>query len=195
MKMKIFVDMDGVIVDFNTAALCTNCAAIGGEDEYPEECGWDILKACNKIRHSYSGVGRLPPITADEFWGALDYDFWYDLQPYPVAQTFIKYLEFWGDVYIVTAPARSTDCVAGKYSWIKEHFPDYRRKLIICTHKELLADKNSILIDDRDKNCEAFEKAGGFVVPVPRPWNNFEIDEEFPHPYDKVCKEVRGICQ
>jgi 5'(3')-deoxyribonucleotidase len=193
MKMKIFVDMNGVIADFSTPALRANGAVIGGEDEYPEECGWDILKACNKIRAA-DGVDRAP-LTEDEFWNNLGYDFWYGLPMYPVAQTFIKYLEFWGDVYIATAPALQDECVSGKYAWIKKHFPEYRSKLFICTHKELLADKNSILIDDRDRNCEAFEKAGGLAVPVPRPWNNFEVDDENPHPYDKVCKEVRGICQ
>jgi 5'(3')-deoxyribonucleotidase len=191
--MKIFVDVDGVIANFNDSAMLANGVEVS-EADYPVECGWDIVAACNKIRHSYSDLD-LPPLSANEFWDVLDYTFWVNIPLYPVAQTFIKYLEFWGDIYFATTPALSSDSVAGRYDWIKKHFPEYRNKLFICTRKELLANSNSILIDDRNENCDAFEKAGGFVVPVPRPWNNFEVDDENPHPYDRVCKEIRGICQ
>jgi len=189
-RPKIFIDMDGVIVNFTVPALRKHGVTIRDESEYPADCEWDILQACNKLR----GQQSLTPLTAPEFWDALDYDFWYDLPLYSLAYAFVKHLEQWGDIYFATTPTLSSDCVAGKYDWVKKHFPEYRSKMFICAHKEMLAGPNTILIDDRDKNCEAFDEAGGIAIPVPRPWNNFEHDPENLHPYDHVFAILRGIC-
>ncbi len=188
-RPTIFIDLDGVIVDFTIPAMQKHGVTMHNESEYPTDCEWDILRACNKLRDNPT------PLTAAEFWDAFDYNFWYGLPLYFLAHAFVNYLELWGDIYFATTPTLSSECVAGKYDWVKKHFPEYRSKLIICTHKEVLAGPNTILIDDRDKNCEAFEKAGGIAIPVPRPWNNFECDLENPHTYDHICKAIRGVCR
>ncbi len=190
-RPTIFIDLDGVIVDFSTPAIQKHGVTIHDDSEYPTDCQWDILQACNKLRTQQGHT----LLTAAEFWDALDYDFWYGLPLYPLARAFVNYLEHWGNTYFATTPTLSSECVAGKYDWVKKHFPEYRSKLIICTHKEVLAGPNTILIDDRDKNCEAFDKAGGIAILVPRPWNNFECDAENSHPYDHICKAIRGICR
>jgi 5'(3')-deoxyribonucleotidase len=192
-RPTIFIDLDGVIVDFTTPALRKHGVTIRDESGYPADCEWDILQACNKLRGRERRFNS-NPLTAAEFWDAFDYDFWYGLPLYPGASTFVKNLEQWGDIYFATTPALSSDCVAGKYDWVKKHFPEYRSKLVICTHKEVLAGPNTILIDDRDKNCEAFEKAGGIAIPVPRPWNNFEQGPENLPLYDHIYKTILGIC-
>jgi hypothetical protein len=38
--------------------------------------------------------------------------------------------------------------------------------------KFLCAKPDNILIDDSDKNCNSFIKAGGKAILVPQPWNN-----------------------
>jgi hypothetical protein len=184
--MKIFLDMDGVIVDFNLPAMLAN-GVKSSESKYPVECGWSIVDACNTLRRNRS----LPPLSSTTFWGNLDYDFWRNLPLHPLADKFVKCLETVSDVYLATTPTLSSECVAGKYNWVKEHFPHLRAKLFICTHKELFADANSILIDDRDKNCEDFFEAGGQAILVPRAWNRRGYHTD---PYKVVLDELEEIC-
>lgn len=183
--MKIFVDLDGVLIDFVTVAM-RMCGAYVPENEYPENCGWDILKATNIIRDRKG----LTPISKQYFWDGLDYGFWRSLKCYPGAREFVNTLESYGEVFFATSPTLSSECVAGKYDWVKDHFPDYRRKLIIATSKHVLADEESVLIDDRDRNCSKFISAGGRAILVPRPWN---ILGHTPYTYNFVYSLLRTI--
>lgn len=180
--MKIFLDMDGVITDFVTPAMA-KCEAAISEAEYPTECKWDVLSAINQVRTNKS----MNPIGKKRFWDSLNYDFWRRLKMYTGVLEFINKLESFGEVFIATSPTLSSDCVAAKYDWIIGNLPDFRRKLFICTMKEQLASPEAILIDDRDKNCIEFDKAGGRGILLSRPWNfgGYSLD-----PYQEVLNEI-----
>ena len=62
--MRIVVDLDGVVVDFATAAMRRHAVEA---HNYPLEAGWDIVKACNILREQV----HLPSVTVMEFWGNL----------------------------------------------------------------------------------------------------------------------------
>jgi 5'(3')-deoxyribonucleotidase len=46
--------------------------------------------------------------------------------------------------------------------------------VVFTSHKELLADDDSCLIDDDEKNIKAFREAGGNALLFPQPWNGHE---------------------
>lgn len=163
--MKIFLDLDGVVTDFVTDAMRYN----GVEDFiYPVECGWDVVMACNRLRDKKG----LPLLKTSEFWDTLDcLFFWADLKPYPGALDFVERVSKYGELYIATSPTESPLSSWGKHMWINKHLPEYSRRFFIGPQKHLLADRDSVLIDDSDSNCKKFEEAGGTSILVPRPWN------------------------
>lgn len=189
LKRKIFIDLDGVIVDFVVPTMQWWNANIDSEAQYPEGCGWNVLKATNLFRAEQG----LPILDAPTFWDGLDYGFWRNLPLYPLAKEFVGIMETHGDVYFATSPTLSSACVAGKFDHIKEDFPHLSRRLIITADKSVLAGPRCTLIDDRDRNCETFVKAGGEAVLVPRPWN----DRGFAGTHNPLliaCTEVAALC-
>ncbi len=62
---------------------------------------------------------------------------------------------------------------SGRLRWIRNYCPDfYQRKAFISIQdKSLLAKKDKILIDDYDKNCSKFMKAGGWAICFMADWN------------------------
>lgn len=187
-KTKIFLDLDGVITEFSLSAMAFHGAWIPDESYYPQDCGWDVLKATNTIRE----LGGLPPLSAKDFWDSLNYNFWRHLRMYPGALQFLMQLEVRGEVFLATSPTLSSQCVAGKFDWIKENLPSYLRRHYIGAAKEEFAKPGAILIDDRDRNCERFEAAGGKAILVPRPWNDRGMCQT--DVYETVMWEVRALC-
>lgn len=185
--MKIFVDLDGVIVDFSLPAMRKCGVAIRDESEYPNNCGWDLVRAINILRQKQNKL----PIDDRYFWNSLDYKFWFTLKMYTASYSFLRFLEYKGEVYFATSPTLSTSCVAGKYAWVMKYLPDYRKKLFIGASKEAFASPDSLLIDDRDRNCERFEEAGGKAILVPRPWNLLGYDEM---PLTRTIARVKELC-
>lgn len=186
-KTKIFLDLDGVIVDFVLPAMARHNAEIPCEAAYPPGYGWDILGATNLIREK-RGLFKL---SASTFWDSFDYRFWVGLRPYPLATRLISRLETVGEVYFATSPTLSGECFAGKYDWVRRQFPKFKRKLIITADKTVLADDRSILIDDRDLNVSRFVEYGGRGILVPRPWNHYGTCDK--HPYDVVLEGLRQV--
>lgn len=182
-KKRIFLDLDGVVTNFVMPAMKYWDAEISSEFYFPPDCGWNILKAVNIIRNE-KGIVSVP---SKVFWDSLDYNFWRTLPLYPSAREFVNLMQASGEVYFATSPTLSSACVAGKFDHISEDFPELRRRLIITADKSVLASENSILVDDRDKNCERFIEAGGKAVLVPRPWNDRGFD---PYPLSLAAKEV-----
>ncbi len=56
---------------------------------------------------------------------------------------------------------------------LQTHFGEAFRDWIFCPKdKHLLCKgRQSILIDDNDKNCRDWELAGGYAILFPQPWN------------------------
>jgi len=186
-KPTLILDLDGVIIDFVRPAMALHSGGIATEADYPPDCQWNIVRATNRVRKQ-NGFG---PVTPAHFWSSLDYDFWMNLKMYPFAQAFVETLGGFGDIHIATAPILSSECVAAKFDWINMYLPAYSRKHSIGADKSVMANSNSVLIDDRDKNCKDFIEAGGHAILVPRPWNKRVGTKG--HPYDVVIDELRGI--
>lgn len=159
----VFVDMDGVVADFLTA-----CFKIHDKDS----THWN-----NPIHRGKFWVNEAWGQTNEEFWRPIRnvQQFWENLPAYAHAQDLILYLESKlpkSSIYFLSAPAPYPACHAGKVSWILEHFPEYKNRLILTQHKKFLAGNNRLLVDDADHNIQQFRSYGGQAVLLPRPWNS-----------------------
>lgn len=185
MRPKIYVDLDGVIKNFNLPAMAWHGAFITKEAYYPVRFQWDIVGATNYLRERR---GMLP-LSASEFWNSLDYGFWVNLRMYDHALDFLGVLDGIGDVYFATSPTLSSECVMGKFDWVKRHFRDRLRNLYIGAAKEGFAKPGSFLIDDRDENVDNFIACGGQAFLLSRPWNRGGYVDD---PYTEVISALQS---
>jgi hypothetical protein len=158
---RIYFDLDGVVVNFVSGAL-----AIHGKTLNPNEVQWDFA----------SQIGFAED--QSEFWSPLGFEFWDSLPIHADGLEFFRSVERYTEhvtnalLSFLSSPCDTLGCRDGKQSWVNRTFPKYSKKLFLGSDKSVHADRNSILVDDHDKNVESFRNAGGFAFLVPRPWNS-----------------------
>jgi len=114
-KLRIFIDLDGVLADFALLA---------------------------SAHPNFTGDGHCPD---------LDLDFSI-LQPIPGAKLAVQALLDSGHDLLIasTAPWDNPNAWTQKRLWVADHFPQFRKKLILTHRKDLLI--GDILIDDHTWN-------------------------------------------
>ena len=165
-KPIVFLDMDGVLVDFvgglqRALGLPYDAAKYpykhGNYEMFPEAVAAtngrhtmdSLIKECHTIR------------------------FWEDLKWERRGSDVLEIVESYSDqVYLTSYPMKDPVAWLGKLRWIERCLPQYMNKVILMTvHKRLLANPNAILLDDRDDNVDQFCAAGGHGWLIPQPWN------------------------
>lgn len=173
MIRKILLDMDGVLNRFQFHALRHLGFVNYEEDQYPRQCGWDIVTAANVL----AGEKRW---SKSQFWNAMTREVWATVpKSFEFNLIIDKAVSLVGEenVCILTSPTLDPECLAGKAEWIRDFCPKFlHRQFLIGPSKTFCAHPDSLLIDDADKNVAAFREAGGQALLVPRPWNEA-------HPY------------
>lgn len=181
--IKFMVDLDGVLADFMSHAHKFHNLDYSYEDYPYPMAEWDCLPPES---------GRL---TTEQFWDALDEDFWASTPWMPDGQEILDVIESYAgpkEICLLTAPTRSPGCAAGKMAWIRRELPKYRRQFLIGNSKQFCASKDTVLIDDADRNIDAFKAAGGLTVLVPRKWNsNYELDGFTVDVVDERIREIK----
>jgi 5'(3')-deoxyribonucleotidase len=146
-QIKIYLDMDGVIADFDTRF--KNLSGMNPrdfEDKYGKNKFWDFIdEGDNKVR------------------------FWAGIPPMPEAKELIDYASKY-DYEILTAPSIKKQSLLGKNLWMKKWvgkglFPS-KPKLNFKPAKEKHLIKpnltpNDILIDDKQSTIDNWNNAGG----------------------------------
>ena len=131
---KIFVDLDGVLTDFDKQlAELLNKKLVRG---------WDFgndPKVWAKIAHA-----------GEKFWSEMAW--------MPDGHDLWEYIKDFKPT-VLTAPTRHPSSKTGKKIWLKENLPGV--PAIIDSKKEQYAKEGYILIDDREKNIKKWEEAGG----------------------------------
>lgn len=153
----IYIDMDGVLSDFVQGAL----------DLFQQP---DALSDWPLGSHR---VAQVLGVSGTEFWKRIDASgssFWSELAPYPWVAELLTLVDSY-PWYILTSPSRDGSSADGKMQWMRRYLGDDFRRYLISPQKQLLANSNSILIDDLDPNIERFETAGGTGILFPRKWN------------------------
>lgn len=178
---QCLLDMDGVIADF----MGQLCKYHGRPSPYldPKSYGiWD--------------TETLWGITVDEFWAPIKEDsrhFWKTIPKTLEADKIVFYAtQFYGEenVAILTAPSDDEGSVPGKRAWMRRNYPQFEKRMIFGSAKQFLAAPYRTLVDDRDKNVEAFRNAGGKAVLVPRLWNSLHAYADYP-----LTRLVNGLTE
>tara|TARA_A200000159_G_C7238543_1_gene303498 strand:- start:6 stop:650 length:645 start_codon:yes stop_codon:yes gene_type:complete len=189
--MKIFFDMDGVLVDFASGAADAIMAYIDVGDDSSR----NIRRLIN-----YDGQDKELPITAEYIetitgikdakgertqWmkrvgnavfsvvGAGGHSYWASLPSLPGFQQMIQHAQDLigvDNVYVCTAPIKDKDggCESGKRQWIADNTSIPSNQVYVTEDKPgVLADfpgETCILIDDRTKYCDAWRAGGGLAI-------------------------------
>ena len=147
--MKIYLDMDGTLVDFVSQV---------------NKCGFWRKDKENKV--DWKKVKSMGP----RFWSEMDW--------MPGAEFFFKELNAYAndgyfEVYILSS-IDFQQGIDGKIQWIKEHTDFPLEKVIFVTEpedKEQYAASDAFLIDDRKKSLYPFAAAGGNAIEFNGDWN------------------------
>ena len=152
---RIFLDMDGVLTDFVSAALSLH-GRLDALEHWPEG-ERDIPKVLNLSRTQY--------------WKLIDEqgaDFWASLKPFSWFGQLVALVKEFAPMTILTAPSISPSSLEGKVRWMYEHFPKENGRVfnsyLIGRQKHLLAQANRVLIDDSPAHVEEFRSAGGTTI-------------------------------
>lgn len=172
-KKNILLDMDGVLSDFLTGALRVLDAKYG-----PVHSG-DPVEAYVK-NYSQFAMEVYYGITPEQFWEPIANtpNFWYDLPCMPWARELLGVLRSFGDVTICTAPGNDVTCCTQKQAWLRDILDVDYHDVVMCNKKFLLANPDTILIDDYHKNITEFQLVGGKAVLVPSNWNTLDLTFE-----------------
>lgn len=147
-KVKIFLDLDGVMADF----------VQGAKDIFDKDYSFEKFKNDSKYR--------------SKFWNAVKQyqkdggQFWLDLKMMEDANQLWKFLKEY-DVEILTATGDPKHGAGEqKKQWVKKHIDPNIKVNLVRKSKEK-ADyvaNNSILIDDQEKSTNPWEQAGGIGI-------------------------------
>jgi len=153
MRRYVLVDLDGVLCNFNERVL-----QVFNKPDY-EVTKWSFFKDWG--------------LTTQEFWQKIDETpgFWENLKPYPWMNELLDFIENRANFFLVSSPSWNASSYSGKRKWVQKYFGKEFNRLTITNHKELLAKKNAVLLDDSDSNCKKFLEAGGIPLLFPQPWN------------------------
>lgn len=159
---RLFLDLDGVITDFVTAA----CSLHGFKNPYT-----GLARGKHLGNDNLCGILNMQP---DDFYGRMDYEFWRHLPSGDDAGLILRKLTSYflvEQVCVLTSPIHTRGCLDGKRDWINDHLPDFRGQYLIGGAKHFCASPNALLIDDMDKNVDKWRRHGGVAILIPRPWN------------------------
>lgn len=140
---KIYLDMDSVLCDFLKKFKEKNNIDF---IEYSDKYGW---------KKTWKNI---------EMFGV---EFWSELEWYPGGKKLWNFLKKLDNVEILTGSPR--DKVGdyareGKEIWIKKNIGDIKINHIEGRLKYKYVKNRDILIDDSERNCEMWEKAGGIPI-------------------------------
>lgn len=153
--MIIFLDLDGVIINWVKGVF--DWFNMPYEPE--KVTSWDCMPGLIGVnKKDFYNLIKTPK-------------FWENLEFYPEAKSFIEQLQKYGTVILLTSPAHG--CAGYRQNWIQKNLPEFFNNghYILSPAKWACARKDTILIDDSDKNCTEFFNHDGHVITYPQPWN------------------------
>ena len=137
-QYTIYCDMDSVLVDFDRG--------------YQELTGMTTQQA--------------DAIGGDTFWEPLikaGAKWWITLNWMSDGKQLWDYIKKYNPI-LLSAPSREESSKLGKRVWVKRELPGVKLILRYAPQKQEYAAPTSILIDDREKNIEQWEAAGGIGI-------------------------------
>jgi len=139
MDYRIFLDMDGVLVDF--------------DQQFKDLTGM----MPREFESKYS---------TEEFWEKIDdagVGFWRGMKWMPGGEALYNRAAQ-HDHFLLSSPSRSEVSKIGKRLWRRDKTPNTKLYLARSFNKRKFADPNHILIDDREDNIQQWRDAGGIGI-------------------------------
>lgn len=138
-QYKIYCDLDSVLVDFTKGYI-----DLTGKEPPSYESKFDKKEFWRPIDKS-----------GGEFWSNLEWmedghELWNFIAPY--------------NPEILSSPSNSQTSVVGKEEWMIKNLPGVKLNLEQSEKKQVYAEPNAILIDDRDTIIERWNNAGGIGI-------------------------------
>lgn len=168
MIKNILLDCDGVLADFLGSALDKLNARYNRNitpEEYAKSGIFDMEKVFD--------------ISVKDFWDTIETDdFWINLEPIPWGKKVFTELNKIAPVTISTSPSKNPICAAQKTAWVKKHLNLDNSYLMLGSRKYLMANPQSVLIDDYTKNTTKFINHGGHAILIPSSWNTPNLSYE-----------------
>ena len=153
MDYKIFLDMDGVLVNF--------------DQQFQELTGM----MPREFESKYS---------SDEFWEKIDgagVGFWRGMKWMPGGEALYNRAAQY-DHALLSSPSRSEVSKIGKRLWRRDKTPNTKLILARSYNKRKYAAPNHVLIDDREDNIQQWRDAGGIGILYKSPEQvNAELDK------------------
>lgn len=139
-QFKIWVDMDGVLCDFDSAVKKLGPKA---------EKGLNENATVEEKQAMYDAIEKAgEDFWANEPWTADGKALWIWLSQY--------------NPILLTSPGKFTHAVSGKIQWVKKNIPGVQA--FYDEEKWRYAERNSILIDDNEENIIAWNGMGGVGI-------------------------------
>ncbi|MFT7219692.1 MAG: 5'(3')-deoxyribonucleotidase [Candidatus Azotimanducaceae bacterium] len=160
---EIYLDMDGVCVDFIGAAMEAQ-----GYDPAPTLAAWHRDHPGSLYPESLMGKPAMEFFTHEYLHTS---EFWASLVPYEWFEHLYSELNRLGHVVFLTAPTGAPGCVAGKHEWLINRFGHDFNDFIFTRHKARLAHPHAYLIDDMPFNTKPFSERNGHGILFPQIWN------------------------
>lgn len=159
---RVYLDCDQVLTDFVAGSLAAVGIDYPGTKNWPEGWTYDFFRQAGTSREEvdkHCGV---------DFWANLP---WIEDGKDIRNQVLSRFRP--DEITVLTTPMRNNGSYTGKMIWFERNVPElYHRVVPTAVPKdEFAVDFNCLLIDDCQRNVEAFIKAGGASILVPRPWN------------------------
>jgi len=159
--MKIFLDMDGVIVNL-VSSLLKKYNKDYHDSVKPEDIKSFGIHKYVKINRAIYNYFKLPGMFGEE------------LEPFENAISVIKMIaEEYPQTYILTTPHDSSEtCERDKKNWVRKHLPFFNTKNIIFSHhKHLLSKPGDIILEDKPLDLKRWKDNGGISICYNQPWN------------------------
>jgi 5'(3')-deoxyribonucleotidase len=161
---RIYLDMDGIVADCYGAIL----------KKWNRPDAFLDTKYHGVESHLYEYHRTLWGVSDSDFYEAMDYSFWLDIDPTPDAHSILKLVTSFlpkEQVYFLSTPVATIGCGEAKRLWLCKHFGvEWGDRLVLTRAKCGEAYHNHLLIDDQARNTSEFSKFGPSIL-YPRIWN------------------------
>lgn len=137
---RLFIDLDGVLADFDTSAK----SILGMHPRsFEEEFG------------------------SNEFWSRLSgaHRFYNNLEPYPGAYDFMEALSEFDPWVLTGCPSNMPEAHYDKQEWVKSHFGKHIPTITTQSkYKSNFCSPSDVIVDDWPKHMEAWINKGGIWI-------------------------------
>lgn len=183
--MDIYLDMDGVIANWNARFLDYFGINLCDYNLEHYEQIWDVAKNNRGYSKSY-------------LWKQMDdIEFWRDIEPYFWTKPLIDVLVQYDKNYriLTTMSPNRPFAIQGKFQWLEKHFPavvEQERFAFTYGGKHWFGHHKAVLIDDHDLFVNNFRKRG-YAILFPQFWNRNRAIRKANHvPFmlDYIIKEL-----